>query len=277
MLMHEWCRLREEIRSKDDLTRIAIANPRYSYDTLRALFEQLYVRHLSRNFYLVRQHGAELVNKYRNGMSIVAISDWIGLSPVIVARRIMELTLKIDRRKLNSFLRNPSEIPDAHLADQVRTCVRLDDCNGPNVDRIRNTVGAEYEHLLLDFVRNLRIEFETEDELRVRHSYKTPDVLFRTPVSVQGHVVWWIDSKAKFADEYVLNKDYTDSVSSYVGRFGMGCVIYWFGFIEDCDCPMLNDSGVLVVDQFPERVVLLPGAQLPCAQDVTVTIEEDDL
>lgn len=275
MLMHEWCRLREEIQSKADLTRIAIANPHYSIDTLRALFEQLYNRHVSRNFYLVRQHGGEFVNQYRSGTSIVAISESIGLSPVIVARRIMELTLNIDRRKLNFFLRNPSEIPDPHLATQVRVCVAVDDFNGPNVDRIRAAVGAEYELLLLDFVRNLRVEFETEDDLRLRHSYRTPDVLFRVPVSIQGHVVWWIDSKAKFADEYVLNKDYTDSVSSYVGRFGMGCVIYWFGFIEDCDCPMLNDSGVLVLDHFPNCVVVLPGAQMPSIGDMSITIEDD--
>lgn len=276
MLMHEWCRLREEIRSKDDVTRIAIANPRYPYETLRALFEQLCTRHVSRNFYLVRQHGAGFVKRYRAGTSIVAISNSVGLSPVIVARRIMELTLNVDRSKLNYFLRNPSEIPDARLKSQVSICVQVDDLNGPNVDRIRAATGAEYEYLLLDFVRNLRVEFETEDDLRLRHSYRTPDILFRVPVSIQGRVVWWIDSKAKFADEYVLNKDYTDSVSSYVGRFGMGCVIYWFGFIEDCDCPMLNDSGVLILDHFPESVVVLPGAQLPSVEDLTITVEEDD-
>lgn len=277
MLMQEWCRLREEIYCKKDLTRISQADPRYSYDTLRALYEQIYQQHMTRNFYLVRQYSSEFVARYRRGESIISIADWVGLSPVIVARRIMEMTLKADRRLLNRYLKNPETIPDSSLAEQVSVCVQVDDYNGPVVDRFRNVIGVEYEHLLLDYLRNLRLEFETEDDLRLRNSYKTPDVLLRVPVSFQEHVVWWIDSKAKFADEYVLNKDYTDSISSYVGRFGTGCIIYWFGFIEDCNCPMLNDSGVYVVDHFPQNVVTLPGAQLSAVEDAEITVEEEAL
>lgn len=272
MLMQEWCRLREQIHSKDDITRLSKSDASYTYETLRALLEQLYQRYVLRNFHLIRQHGGEFVRRYRNGKSLISIAEWVGLSPVLVARRVLELTLRSDRRKITRFLRNPGEITDVRLQNDVAQCIQVDDFNGPNVDRVRTVIGVEYEHLLLDYVGNLRLEFETENDLRKRESYKTPDVLLRVPVSFHNTVVCWIDSKAKFADEYTLNKDYSDSVSSYVGRFGPGMVIYWFGFISDCDCPMLHDHGVLVVDHFPKQVQFLPGSQIAQPTDVKVTI-----
>lgn len=305
--MREWCWLRDQIRWKDDITLLACSYPQYSYDTLRALHEQLYQRQLTRNYYLLKKLGDEILRRYEQGETLVAISESMGLTPVMIARRVLELKLGVKRRKITRILRDPDLIvtgPDKEkegeedvdnddngdddhddgdngndnhenagierLREEIRQCVHVDEFSGPNVDRARSVLGLEYEHLLLDFVRNLRLEFETESDLRLRESFKTPDVLLRVPIAFCGRVVCWMDSKAKFADEYTLERDYTDSVSSYVGRFGPGMVIYWFGFIEDCDCAMVNDDGVLVVDHFPQQVDMLPGSQLPPLTDMHI-------
>lgn len=278
MLMREWCHLCDQIRCKEDITTLAKSYPQWSYDTLRALFEQSSQRQLSRKFYLIKQHGNDFKNSYENGETLPEIAENFDLTPVMVARRVLELVLGADRRTVTRLLREPDLISESRLREEVRYCVHIDDVCGPNCDRSRAVIGLEYEHRLLDHVRNLHLEFETENELRLRNSYKTPDVLLRVPVAFCQRVVCWIDSKAKFADEYSLNRDYTDSVSSYIGRFGPGMVIYWFGFIEDCPCPMLNDDGVFVVDHFPTSIQLLPGSQLPPrSSDATLNVIDLDI
>lgn len=299
MLMKEWLHLRDQMRSKQDLHRLALAHPEHSYDTLFAMFEQLFQRQISRNFYLLRQHGYEFVRLFKRGeTTLIEIAHRHNLTPVMVARRVLEIVLfnnnnnnnnhnkatnnnsdknndhsrhhhqpsRLDKRKITKYLRDPSTIPSQPLRNQVIQCIHADDLFGPNIDRTRAVLGLEYESLLLDHVSALGLEYETEHDLRQRSSFKTPDVLLRVPVAFHDKVVCWIDSKAKFADEYTLKKDYSDSVSSYVGRFGPGMVVYWFGFVSDCvDCPMLQDDGILVVDAFPHtsHTVMLPGSQLP--------------
>lgn len=276
MLMQQWSRLCEQIRCKGDVTTLAIASPEHSYDTLRALFEQLQQRHGTKNFYLLKQHGHDFVRKFNNGETLLQISEWVGLSPVTVARRVVSIMLRTRRRGTNNALRDTSTIAHPRLREEVATCMQVDDTVGPNIDRLRRVLGLEYEHLLLDYLRNLHLEFETESDLRKRNSYKTPDVLLRVPVSFLNSVVCWVDSKAKFADKFTLNKDYEDSVRSYVGRFGPGMVVYWFGFVSDCDSPMLHDDGVLIVDHFPtqSQVHFLPGSQIPQPTQVEVSIVE---
>lgn len=310
--MKEWLHLRDQMGSKQDLHRLALAHPQHSYDTLFAMFEQLFQRQISRNFYLLRQHGYEFVRLFQRGEStLIEIAHRHNLTPVMVARRVLEIVLfsnnnnnnnknknnnknnnsnnsnnnkatnsssnknnnnnqhhqpsRLDKRKITKYLRDPSTIPSQPLRNQVIQCIHADDLFGPNIDRTRAVLGLEYESLLLDHVSALGLEYETEHDLRQRSSFKTPDVLLRVPVAFHDKVVCWIDSKGKFADEYTLKKDYSDSVSSYVGRFGPGMVIYWFGFVSDCvDCPMLQDDGILVVDAFPHtsHTVMLPGSQL---------------
>lgn len=203
------------------------------------------------------------------------IADWIDLSPVLVVRRVLELKLKIHRKKITCFLRDTSKIEDERLRMDVQTCIASDDYSGPGVDRINNAIGLEYELLLIEELRNIRVEFETEHELRSRGCHKTPDVLLRVPVAFCGKVVRWVDSKAKFGDESTMNKDYMASVSSYVGRFGPGMVVYWFGIIEDCPSTMVKDSGVLVVEGFPTDIQFLPGTCLPdlSATEQVLTLE----
>lgn len=82
---------------------------------------------------------------------------------------------------------------------------------------------------------------------------KTPDVKLDVPISVNGHIINWIDSKATFGDDYVLH-DNKDQFMGYVNRFGPGMVIFWFDFVETLEAP----DGVLFVRDFPSEFNVIP-------------------
>lgn len=263
MRMSEWIELRDRLRCMGDVSDYAKTDNTYSFETLSSVYQQLLARQMMKSFYLVKECGLQFVERYDAGHSLMEIAEWISLSPTMVARRVLELKGGITRKTITGLLRNPAQIKDKRLRNEVQVCVDCDAYSGPHIDRVRNVIGLEYELRLIEELRNLRLEFELEADLRKRGCHKTPDVLLQVPVAFSKKVVRWIDSKAKFGDEFTMNKDYTDAVSSYVGRFGPGMVVYWFGFIEDCPSPMIADAGVVVADTVPKDIQVLPGTFIP--------------
>lgn len=267
MLQSEHKAVVQRLRSREDVAAAAAAGP-HSYETLQAVYEQAYTRQQIRSAHLAKRHGAEFVRRYDRGQSLLDVAEWVNLSPCMVARRFLELKLGAARQMVTKMLREPGKyIQDERVRAAVVDCIQSDEHAGPFMDRQRAVAGVENEFVLMERLRNLGLQFETEHDLRARGTHKTPDVLLCVPVAFCGRVVCWIDSKGKFGDEFYLRKDYTDAVSSYVGRFGPGMVVYWAGFISDCDTPMLNDSGVLVVDKVPEDLIMLPGTAMPAYGD----------
>lgn len=264
--MREWEQLRDRLRSVADVSALARQPNHYNFETLSYIHQQLYSRQMAKTFYLAIKHGDTFVTRFKNGHSLLDIAEWVNLSPTMVARRVLELHSGLNRQQVTRALKDVSRIKDKRLREEVSWCIECDASSGPHVDRIRTVIGVEYELKLFDELANLRVEFECEQQLRDRGCHKTPDVLLRVPIAVEGKPVFWIDSKAKFGDEFTMTKDYAASLRSYVGRFGPGMVIYWFGFIEDCPSPLMQDTDVVIVDKFPKFLQSLPGAHIPPPQ-----------
>jgi CDAN1-interacting nuclease 1 len=260
MLQAEYDAICPRLRSREDVAAASAASGgRHSYETLLSVYGQAYIRQMARSNHIAKRHGDEFCRRYDRGDSLLDVAEWINLSPCTVARRFLEIRLGAGRTALTKMLRNSASIPDERIRREVQECVENDEHGGPYMDRQRGVIGLEYEFILMEKLRSLGLQFETESDLRARGTFKTPDVLLSVPVAFGGRIVRWIDSKGKFGDEYFLRKDYTDAVSSYIGRFGPGMVVYWFGFIQDCDSPMLSDAGVYLADDIPSEVVMLPG------------------
>uniref|UniRef100_M3XHR3 CDAN1-interacting nuclease 1 n=2 Tax=Latimeria chalumnae TaxID=7897 RepID=M3XHR3_LATCH len=153
------------------------------------------------------------------------------------------------------MLRDPSQIPDRVLADQVYQCTVNDCCYGPLVDCIKHAIGHEHEVLLREMLREKNLSFLDEDQLRAKGYDKTPDIILEVPVAVESHVIHWIESKASFGDECSHRSYLHDQFWSYWNRFGPGLVIYWYGFIEELDCH--RERGILLKDCFPTDIVTL--------------------
>eukprot|EP00128_Syssomonas_multiformis_P017843 Colp12_sorted_trinity150504_noHs@24074 len=116
-------------------------------------------------------------------------------------------------------------------------------------------MGLEHEYILHEKLRNLGVPFKGEDDLRDEGYPKTPDVYLEVPLSVDGRIVHWIESKASFGDPDSHQRYLREQYRSYVNRLGAGLVIYWFGFIDELDCS--RDEGVLLADDFPDNVHML--------------------
>ncbi|XP_044292806.1 CDAN1-interacting nuclease 1 isoform X2 [Varanus komodoensis] len=175
--------------------------------------------------------------------------------PNIIVQRQLKLIIKATKTRINSMLRDPSQIPDGVLANQVYQCTVNDYCYGPLVDCIKHAIGHEHEVLLKEMLLEKNISFLAEDQLRAKGYDKTPDFILEVPVAVEGHIIHWIESKASFGDECSHQAYLHDQFWSYWNRFGPGLVIYWYGFIEELDCH--RNRGILLKDCFPTGIVTL--------------------
>jgi hypothetical protein len=95
------------------------------------------------------------------------------------------------------------------LYTEVLEAVRADPIDGPQHSRECNILGMEYEIRLQKRLRDMDIPFETEDELRIKGTAKTPDILLSIPLGMrvrknnnaeEWKMIFWIDSKALFGD-----------------------------------------------------------------------------
>ena len=122
--------------------------------------------------------------------------------------------------------------PVALVAEDVQACHDYDLEQGRYSERIKRFMGEEHEHLLEELLQAAGVTgFLTEDGQRASAVGKTPDVLLSgCPLGVLGHRVHWIDSKASFADTDDIFESWKAQFRHYHEGFGLGMVVYWFGY-----------------------------------------------
>ncbi len=106
-------------------------------------------------------------------------------------------------------------------------------------------------------LKSLGIDHITEEELKQhqRNNYGmailTPDVLFETPVIINGREVNWIDFKYYMGrPEGIMYKSNVAQAEKYNHSFGPGAVCYQFSFIEGMKIP-----NTLILDiSSPENI-----------------------
>lgn len=116
-------------------------------------------------------------------------------------------------------------------------------------------IGQEYEIKLEDCLIQRNIAFRNEEHLRLRGYDKTPDIKLEVPIAVNGCVINWIESKARFGNTEVHQKYMKEQFLSYWNRFGSGLVIYWFGFLENLN--KSTEKKFIIMDHFPENIAYM--------------------
>lgn len=133
----------------------------------------------------------------------------------------------------------------SRLAAEISEAIKKDPLYGPRHERERRIIGVEHEILLEQSLRTMKISFETEAQLRIKGTARTPDILLSVPLGVkvpkrlkdgspnylgyEWKTVWWIDSKAYFGDDHTHNHEIMPQAEAFVNRFGPGLILYWYG------------------------------------------------
>lgn len=112
-----------------------------------------------------------------------------------------------------------------------------------------------HERKLQDYLTEREIAFCTEEHLRSRGYDKTPDFMLEVPIAVNGFVINWIESKARFGNTEIHQKYIKEQFLSYWNRFGPGLVIYWFGFLDNLSEP--SEKRFIIMDHFPENITYM--------------------
>nr|XP_042131859.1 CDAN1-interacting nuclease 1 isoform X5 [Peromyscus maniculatus bairdii] len=202
--------------TRQSLRKLKQRFPSQSQATLLSIFSQEYQKHIKRTH--AKHHTPEAIENYyqrylngvgRNGAApvLLELANEVDYAPSLMARIILERFLQgheqtpPSKSVINNMLRDPSQIPDGVLANQVYQCIVNDCCYGPLVDCIKHAIGYEHEVLLRDLLLKKNLSFLDEDQLRAKGYDKTPDFILQVPVAVEGHIIHWIESKASFGDE----------------------------------------------------------------------------
>ncbi|XP_036854334.1 CDAN1-interacting nuclease 1 isoform X3 [Manis javanica] len=280
--------------TRQSLRKLKQRFPSQSQATLLSIFSQEYQKHIKRTHAkhhtseAIESYYQRYLNRVgKNGAApvLLELANEVDYAPSLMARIVLERFLQeheetppatwlafgnemqctwlrsqiikfpSSKSVINSMLRDPSQIPDGVLANQVYQCIVNDCCYGPLVDCIKHAIGHEHEVLLRDLLLEKNLSFLDEDQLRAKGYDKTPDFILQVPVAVEGHIIHWIESKASFGDECSHHAYLHDQFWSYWNRFGPGLVIYWYGFIQELDCN--RERGILLKACFPTDIVTL--------------------
>nr|XP_060615871.1 CDAN1-interacting nuclease 1 isoform X2 [Anolis sagrei ordinatus] len=188
--------------TRQSLKQLKARFPSQSQSTLLSIFSQEYQKLIKRTH--AKHHTPEATEayyrRYLNGVIknaaapvLLEMANEVNFAPSLMARIVLERFVQEQdgsipsKTLINSMLRDPSQIPDGVLANQVYQCTVNDYCYGPLVDCIKHAIGHEHEVLLQEMLLEKNISFLAEDQLRANGYDKTPDFILEVPVDlVQG-------------------------------------------------------------------------------------------
>lgn len=253
----------------------------FPIETLSSFLRNLHLIHIKKRSRLIRSlMQNDIPNEYKSGISILQLAKKYNFPPVMFARSLLEQITDLPKKSITLALRNPEEHLSAdliheeyvdlehgdifdsfsnqkvnlkdtsctRLAKEVLEAISVDPIYGPRFDIQRNQIGVEYEILLERSLKVMGIPFENEEQLRLKGSSRTPDILFTCPVGIkvpkrhndipvdkmnnkdtsEWKMICWVDSKALFGD-VKSHRTVLQQAETYVHRYGPGLILYWFG------------------------------------------------
>ncbi|XP_014602519.1 PREDICTED: uncharacterized protein C15orf41 homolog isoform X2 [Polistes canadensis] len=191
---------------------------------------------------------------------LLKMAKEINAPPALLARNVLEKHCSqddpnISRKDVSRLFKDTTLIEDKDLSYEVYLCILYDDLYGPIADAMGISIGQEYEMKLENYLTERNFAFRNEEHLRSRGYDKTPDFKLEVPIAVNGFVVNWIESKARFGNNEIHQKYIREQFLSYWNRFGPGLVIYWFGYLNTLN--QLNEKKFIIMDHFPEDITYM--------------------
>jgi len=182
---------------------------------------------------------------------------------------------KVIKNRAGKLMRDTTLLEEGELGYELLLAGLQDDSYGPLSEAIKGSIGEEHEQRLKDLLARLDIPFCDENVLRVQGYDKTPDIKLEVPISVDGHVVNWIESKALFGDPEAHAGYLKDQFWSYWNRFGPGLVIYWFGYVAQLD--INRGGGIMLSDHLDPDKITRFRPELSASHGPSLGVKDDTL
>ncbi|KAA6417933.1 MAG: hypothetical protein FRX49_12091, partial [Trebouxia sp. A1-2] len=261
-------------------------------DSVISIYMQEAQLHVKRTHHLLKAAASKYASRYQDGAQLLELCAEADMFPCMFLRRLLEQavtkimrdpTVVKDLVRLNGIDSETAQKLLQDLQGDVQQCVDCDQVYSPQADAKRLQLGTQshyftglqYEQKLNRMLADAGIAFWTEEHLRDKGFFKTPDAKLQVtcvlencwcvPIAVKGRIVNWVDSKATFGDTKSHLEYNQEQFSKYVNRYGPGMVIYWFGFIDDLQGA---DADLVLVEDFPSAEDTIQLPQLPIPHDI---------
>lgn len=197
---------------------------------------------------------------YEQGRDVLSLAREFNLPPMglfraIVAARLIE-TVSIAskdalKRRIKTILQSPEETLSERDCRELRLCEAHDIITGVMYQQAMRVHAQEFENQICDIVRRTGAVFISEEEQKaggIIHGEATPDLLFESPITINGQEVFWIDAKDYFGTSLpgVQTKSMLKQVERYRTSFGPGALVFSLGCAEDIR-PFAWNCGAIVL------------------------------
>ena len=183
---------------------------------------------------------AEIAAKYASGVGILALSKEYDFPPLNLLRGIF-LQMGMSASEMYAVFankENPKSALSGHDLAQFKLALANDAESIINIQKIAK-IGADNEDTVVKFFQSLGIGLKTQEELTREQIEKhgraviTPDILFTTPVYINGTEVKWIDYKDYVGTTiHFLYSSNSDQAKRYHNKWGPGALCYHHGFVS---------------------------------------------
>ena len=244
----EYTLVARQLRKPEDVDRLS-RSMGVERDVLWSIYSQERVRKMMFRHRKMVDKGKKLLERWKNGSSIVEIADAEDFAPALMARILLQ-AMGTSQKRTRKIMKDPSIVDDERLRKEIMEAIENDDLYSPDAHEEQAARGIWGEERLFEWLDSKGWEYVKQDEMSTGEGVKTPDALFRRSIEIAGHSVRWIDSKALFGDPYEIKRGYQKQFKPYIERFGPGAVVYWFGYVR----PEREWNGLLIIDESLEEL-----------------------
>ena len=244
MNQDEYRRISNKLCTIDDIPKVS-AEMGLEEELAFIIYTQRITRDATKRFYVVKNQITRIAQAYDRGTSLVQLAERTQFPPVLLAY-LLFLHKGMPRKLFWKNVRRPQEIREQRLRREITSAIEADIIYSPLGEEIQRERGVAGERKLFEWLDRRGIRYMTEKDLKkFKDQYvKTPDVLFMSPIVINGRKVSWIESKANFGDIVEIRRNLRKQLIPYVKLFGEGIVVYWFGHVSDIQPP----EGITLVD-----------------------------
>jgi hypothetical protein len=178
------------IRSGQSITFTDALTLSVSYNSVISLYSQLYMKESKKVPYVFQKMKTAVTESLysdsndRKNISLLQLMEdnrstsYYRLAKFYIEERFSELNYKI-----TDFLMDPSIIPEVSLRNELLTMISRDLTDAPSISVLKESMGKEYEQLLVRLLDEYHFVYETEAEMRKKGKPKTPDIWFTIPMA----------------------------------------------------------------------------------------------